>query len=441
MSTPQPRLGTDLPRRLVLVDFDWEDADLLPRLIHSPGAAVRLVAGERSDDAGVRLADLCGLPRTTDLADLTREIFDLALVSERSPRRTQIEGLLLALGTPSQSPQAFLDGVRSDDAGPALEAPLALHAAAFETTLGGVDFADLVEQALPDLLEGPTVPTMPEPRGSRLEPLATLDDFPSLEDRRLLEDALRETMVATGAGRAELHLRTGDHVEMVVEVGPGDALLKGLVALALEVGTPQVVSQVSGAEEGRMWGAWPFKTAQRQGVLAAAGMPKQADTGAWERTLEDLRTSWDREDRERAAPAYPMLPASEKGWLSVDEFTQQLELALERNRRDGMRFALHRLLFAASPVAMDVMAERLPEQLRDTDRICRPAPQRVVLLTAGARDHFPHVRRRILNLWQNAWIEVGNERPIPGITDERIEMTGLDDSEAFLARAAEWLAG
>jgi hypothetical protein len=36
---------------------------------------------------------------------------------------------------------------------------------------------------------------------------------------------------------------------------------------------------------------------------------------------------------------------------------------------------------------------------------------------------------------------VGNERPIPGITDERIEMTGLDDSEAFLARAAEWLAG
>jgi hypothetical protein len=441
MAIPQRHPDPSFPRRLVLVDFDWEDADLLPRLIRAPGAAVRLVAGERSDDAGVRLADLCGLPRTTDLADLTREIFDLALVSERSPRRTQIEGLLLALGPPSQSPQAFLEGARSEDDGPALEAPLALHAAAFETTLGGIDFADLVEQALPDLLDGPTVPEAPAPRESRVTPLPTLDDFPSVEDRRALEDALRGAMLATGAGRAELHMGSGEHVEMVVEVGPGDALLKGLVALALEVGTPQVVSQVAGDDEGRMWGAWPFRTSQRHGVLAAAGMPKQADWGAWERTLDDLRDSWDREDRARAGPAYPMLPESVKGWLTVEAFTQQLELALERNRRDGMRFALHRLLFPASPVAVELMAERLPAQLRDTDRICRPAPQRVVLLTAGARDHFPHVRRRILNLWQNAWSEVGNERPIPGITDERIEMTGLDDSEAFLARAAEWLAG
>jgi hypothetical protein len=441
MAIHTPIADTEQPRRLVLVDFDWEDADLLPRLIKAPGAAVRLVAGERSDDAGVRLAELCGLPRTTDLADITREIFDLALVSERSPRRTQIEGLLLALGTPSQSPQAFLDGGTLEHTSPGVEAPIALHAAAFETTLGGGDFADIVEHALPDMVDGPTAPEPVEIRDTPRLAVASLDDFPSPEDRRHLEDALRDAMVETGAGRAELHMGSGENVEMVVEVGPDDALLKGLVALALELGTPQVVSQVAGVGQGRTWGAWPFRTSQRHGVLAAAAMPKQADWSTWERTLNDLRQSWDREDKARAGPAYPMLPDLEKRWLTMEEFTAQLELALERNRRDGMKFALHRLLFPASPNAVDVLAEGLPDQLRDTDRICRPSPQRVVLLTAGARDHFPHVRRRIMNLWQAAWLQVGNERPIPGITDERIEMTGLDDSEAFLARAAEWLAG
>ena len=76
------------------------------------------------------MAELCELPRTTDLADLTREIFDLAVVSERSPRRTQIEGLLLALGTPCVTPEGLLRGPDLSQAHtPAVEAPLALHAA------------------------------------------------------------------------------------------------------------------------------------------------------------------------------------------------------------------------------------------------------------------------------------------------------------------------
>ena len=147
MAIQMPVSSLNAVRRLVLVDFDWDDADLIPRLIRQPDAAVRLVAGERTDDAGVRLAELCGLPRTTDLADLTREIFDLALVSERSPRRTQIEGLLLALGTPSVSPQAFLDGDQPTESSPGVEAPLALHAAAFETSLGGGDFEAIVHSS------------------------------------------------------------------------------------------------------------------------------------------------------------------------------------------------------------------------------------------------------------------------------------------------------
>ena len=87
-------------RLLLLIDFDWQDADLLSDLFRQPGVSVRLVAGPGPQDPGVRMADLCGLPRTLDLADLTREIFDVALVGERSSRRTQLESLLVALGTP-----------------------------------------------------------------------------------------------------------------------------------------------------------------------------------------------------------------------------------------------------------------------------------------------------------------------------------------------------
>jgi len=94
MTNPTAVSASGADRRLLLVDFDWQDADLMPELLQHPGVSVRLVAGAQFDDAGIRLAELCGLPRTVDLADLTREIFDLALVSERSPRRTQIEGLL-----------------------------------------------------------------------------------------------------------------------------------------------------------------------------------------------------------------------------------------------------------------------------------------------------------------------------------------------------------
>ena len=95
-------------RRLVLVDFEWDDAELVPALLRQAGLSVGLVAGQRPDDAGMRLAELCDLPRTLNLPDLTRELFALALVSGRSPRRAHVESLLRAMGTPSQTPQGFL---------------------------------------------------------------------------------------------------------------------------------------------------------------------------------------------------------------------------------------------------------------------------------------------------------------------------------------------
>jgi len=427
------------PRRLVLVDFDWSDADLLPRLLHHPGATVRLVAGAAAEEAGMRLAELCGLPRTLDIADLTREIFDVALVSERSPRRTQIEGLLLALGTPSLSPQAFLDGRGADEADtPAVEAPIALHAAAFETALGGGDFDEIVELALPDL-DGPTAPTPVRVQTPQRWHLGDLRHFPTPEDRHELESALQDVMKETGAGCAELHVGTGAALEMVVHLGPDDAVLKALVSLASELGSAQVMSGVVGQGEGRTWGAWPFRTSQRRGVLAAAGMAS-ADWKAWQRTVDELKELWDEREREQAAPAFPMLPDAQRDWLEPDEFSMRLELALERNRRDGLPFSLHRLRFPTSEEAVDQLAIHLPGQLRDTDSLCRPVRLRVLLLTATPRDQFPHVRRRILALWQSSWMAVDNERPIPGITEERIEMNAPEDGEAFLARAASWLA-
>src|SRR2546426_1374306 len=96
------------PRRLVLIDFDWHDADLLLGLLREPGLSIRLVAGNGPEDPGVRIAVLCGLARTLELADLTREIFDVALVGEHSRRREPLDRLLRLLGTDVASPQAFV---------------------------------------------------------------------------------------------------------------------------------------------------------------------------------------------------------------------------------------------------------------------------------------------------------------------------------------------
>ncbi|MEO5618681.1 MAG: hypothetical protein ABIS67_13020 [Candidatus Eisenbacteria bacterium] len=429
-------------RRIVLVDFDWEDADLVPALLRHPQVAVRLVAGAHHEQPGMRLAEICGLPRTVDLADLTREIFDVALVSERSPRRTQIESLLLALGTPSQSPEEFLrDQPEAPDATPGIEAPLALHAAAFENALGGEDFNALVEQALPDLTEG--APTTPQPvrtNGQRLWPVSSLDNFPSHEDRQALEDALRNIMDDTGARIAELHAGRADGLERVVHMGPEDPLLRGLVELAREANAPQVVARLNGPLQGKIWGAWPFRTTQHRGVLAAAAIDPSRGVNPWLHMVEDLRHTWDRHDRELAAPAFPMIPESAAGWLEPGEFRSRLELAVERHQRDGMRFAVQHLVFPPPADAVQYLAAALPQQLRDTDTLCRPVANEVLLLTAGPAAGFAQVRRRLLTLWDRAWRAGGATGPPPPLRNECVEMSVGSETEAFLATVTRWLA-
>jgi hypothetical protein len=442
MATNPTEAVQSMSRRVVLIDFDWQDADLLPELLRRPGVSVRLVAGEHTEDPGVRVAELCGLPRTFDLADLTREIFDLALVGERSSRRTQLESLLLALSTPCQTPQEFLRGSESDVAvHPAIEAPLALHAATLEHTLGGGDFNALLEQALPDI--GEDAPVAPEP--VRLVPNAkirvlSMEDFPSRESRDHLERALKDLVTTSGAGTAELHAGDNASLQLVAQVGPEDKLLRGLIDLAHELGTPQVVTRMSEPGKGRAWGAWPFQTTQRRGVLAAAAIDPEQGWARWQEMVEELRTTWDEEDREKAGASFPFTPLRTAGWLEPDEFNARIALSLDRHRHDRMRFELHRLDFPDSPAAVDAMCGWLPGQLRDTDFITRPSPRSVVLLLAGAPEGFAHVRRRLLALWDTAWRDVGGGPPAPSLVDQHVVLAGPEDADAFLAAAAAWLA-
>jgi len=427
--------------RVVLVDFDWRDADTLPELLARPGISVRLVAGERPDDPGVALAELCELPHTTDLADLTREIFDLALVSERSARRTQIEGLLLALGTPCVSPDSLLRGGELEDAQvPAVEAPLALHAAALENALGGADFDALAEHALPDVgADAPTAPPPVVPVGRTELRIPSLDEFPSSEDRSGLERALADLVSGTGAKSAELRAGHPNEVELLARVGGEDPLLQGLIELAMRLETAQVVSRLTGPQEGKAWGAWPFRTTRSRGVLAAAGIDPASGWTTWQRTVDELREAWDRRDREQAGPAFPLIPEDHHGWLDVPGFRSAVSLAIERNRRDGLSFAVHRFDLPDRGTALGIFCERLPEQLRDTDRLCRPEPRIVLLLTACTPDAFAPVRRRITELWDAAWRESGGPPGTPEVVEHRTGLTTAADSERFHATVTSWL--
>jgi len=429
------------PRRLLLIDFDWRDADWLPDLFRSPGVSVRLVAGEGPQDPGVRMAELCGLPRTVDLADLTREIFDLALVGERSSRRTQLESLLVALGTPCMTPEEYLRGPAAGDASrPGVESTLAIHAAALEQSLSGpVDV--LVDRALPDLSE-PT-PLAPRPVPEPSEPrraVTTLDDFPSPETRRRLEETLKALVSRTGAGTAEVHAGDRARLRLVAQIGPDDRLLKGLIDLATEMGTPQLVTRLNDPGRGRTWAAWPFRTLQRRGVLAGASIDAAAGLDSWKRMLEELRTTWDREDRERTAASYPLTPEREQRWLEPAEFLGRVDLALERHRRDHLRFELHRLEFPEPFEAWAHFCDALMASVRDSDGLSQPFPRVVVLLAAGEADAFTRLKRRLLATWERAWQDSGQAPPAPAFVDRSVGLAGPEDAAAFKTAAEVWLA-
>lgn len=437
MATMTPT-STGASRRVVLIDLDWQDADLLPELLGLPGVSVRLVASERSEDIGVRLAQMCDLPHTVDLADLTREIFDVALVGERSPRRTQLEGLLLALGTPCMTPQRFVEGAAPALEPPAIEAPAALHAAALESSLGGsVD--QLLDQALPGLADPtPLEPREPEPSGRTEVHVTSLADFPSAEDRQRLEAVLASVAQLTGAAGAELLAGRADDLRPIVQLGGNDDLLRSLMDMALRQNQPQVVSPLTGPDVGKAWGAWPFRTTRSRGVLAAAAIDPADGWNRWEGLVEDLRQQWDRADRQLAGPSFPVLPQDPEGWLSAHDFRAGIELAVERNRHDALPFTLYR--FEASQAGpFEAFCQRLGGQLRNTDRLHRPKPGVVLVLTVTAPVAFGAVRKRMDALWQDCASAAGTPEAEP-LRESHVTLSLPAQAAHFFATADRWLA-
>jgi hypothetical protein len=570
MMTTLPSAVTEgVRRRIVLIDFDWQDADLLPRLLQQPGVLVRLVAGERTEDAGLRMAEICGLPRTLDLADLTREIFDLALLSSRSLRLARVQSLLEALRTPCLSPREFLEseekpagklpapqaaavdsvprvvppvsapptrsapaaqetpargavapadiappaGAPADiappaapaggapaaaakpDAAPGLTSPGAAtpdapapepvspqavsselapaepsrgaHAAPVPSTDArgesgardssrvapaapaearaggsppGEDFDTVVEQALGGMAKVTTTVRSKERKTDARRVLQNLQNFPSKEDRASLEAALQQMVANTGAVSAELHAGRASGIELVAQVGAHDPLLEGMVGLAFQLNSPQIIRGLSSPHEGKLWGAWPFRTIQHRGVLAASAIDPQGGVSPWEKMVDEMRERWDQQDREGAVQSFPLLPGQERAWLERADFRARLELAVERNKFDGLPFSLHRLEFPGPEIAANRMCEGLPQLLRGSDYLCHLPPRHVLLLTAVPADDYTHVRRRLLAAWEQAWRECGQTPPAPPIADLRAEMAGPEDAEGFLATAEGWIS-
>jgi hypothetical protein len=420
MATILPTQFAGAVRRVVLIDFDWRDADRVPELLSRPGIVVGMVAGEKPDDVGVRVAELCGLRQSVDLADLTREFFDLAIVGEASPRRAQVVRLLQALGTPVAFP--------SDLSNPNTIDRLTRGAAAPEPpadTDPGV-VSSLLDLAIPDLGPDvePIVEATPGPRS-----------WPEPDDRPGLEQALARCREATSAATVEVHFGAPGHIERWAMVGPEDPLLRTLARLALDLETPQVVAPVGNGPP-RIWGAWPFRAEGRRGVVAASGIAGDGARADWERWTRELRDQWTREAQRRVAAT----TAASRGWLEIDDFREQVERALDRHRDHHAPCAVHRLRFQGAAAAVEKLCGALPPQLRAGDCICRPGPNDVLLLWSGARHDFSHLRRRLIRIWEQAWRDAGESSAAPPITDERIELEGPEDAGAFRDTASRWAA-
>src|SRR5262249_15116760 len=258
--------------------------------------------------------------------------------------------------------------------------------------------------------------------------------------RRRLEDALKSLVSSTGAGTAELHAGDRARMRRLAQVGPEDRLLNGLRDLANEMGTPQLVTRLHDPGQGPPWAPRPFRTLQRRGVLAGAAIDAGSGLDSWTRLLDDLRATWDREDRERSAASFPLTPEREQRWLEPAEFRARVELAVERHRRDGLRFELHRLDFPEPLEPWAHFRDPILTQVRDTDGLTQPHPRVVVLLATGEPEAFTQLRRRLLAVWEGAWRESGLAAPAAAFVDRSVGLAGIEDIEAFGTAADVWLA-
>lgn len=398
-------------RRIVIVDLDWRESDLVPSLARDPAYSVALVAGASADDPGLRVARLCGLPHTSDLADLTREIFDLALVGSRSPRREHIQRLLAALGTPVCEPDALVS---------MREHPERRHA-----TDGAVDADRAFDEAFPDVADPP--PGNGDGPAHEAHPVEAV---PPPGDAPGLERWLARLRDRTRSGSAELHVGTAEGITRVCRVGPEDVLIDALVGVADRVGAPQVVERLGGIEPRRAWGAWPLRIGARCVVVAAGGFDPVEGPARWSHAVEQLGLAW---------TADPAGPAAAPACLAPESFAARVRLAAERSRREAFSFSVHRLRFDGPQEAVDILCGAFPAHLRGSDGLCRSGPTEALLIFCGSDTSYGALRRRLVAAWEASLREVGVSRPPEPIVDERLVLEDASQIDRFLQAAGHWM--
>jgi hypothetical protein len=402
-------------RRIVLIDFDWDDADTLPELLRAPGVRVQRVIGIDAENPGVRVAELYGLPHSLELADLTREVFDLAIVGERSPRREQVERLLRALGTPLQTPAGH-NGIPHERRDAGDEAPRAER----DTSEVGEPLAEAAWAM--ESIEPVTGATFDAGAWGN-QPLPGPDDPVELERR------LTSWAAETHSSSAALYLLEPERQVRLCRTGPEDPLLESLAQLSSRLDAPHVLVREDGPQHGRLWAAWPFRACGQRAILAVAGADASRGRQVWEEAVRALEVAWSPPDSE-GATSVNVLP--------VEVFARRVQMALDRHRADGFRFALHRLDFGSHDAALEALLARLPQRLRGADCVCRPSPHELLLLCAGSSRAFHVVRRRIGELWREAWAATGRSGPVVEPRDERWEIGASQDITEWLRVAEGW---
>jgi len=444
MPTPPPA-----PRRVVLVDVAHDDSYLVSELLRRPEISVQLVAVPPENGEGTGVKDLSDVPLTRDLGDLTDEIFDLALMGASTTRRAQIEQIFAVKGTPVLSLEGFLAGevVRDwmDAFRPAkTSTPIEFERSdtphAGRAADGGNGPRASAQAREPASVGDFGAPPSTDSAGRKGGAAAPLGEMPPPDDPAAIEKALLRWVHLFGATTAELHGGDAESIEWVCRSGVEDPLLKCMISLALEHDAPQVMSMLDGYQRGSIRAAWPFRTGFRRGVLAASGLDPQSGRGQWERVAHVLSEAWERRDRERVGPSFPMVPGAQSGWLSSPSFRHRLSLAVERNSRDRLRFEVHRIALNWPPECVEPFCEVLPQKLRDTDCVCRPSPSSMLLLIAGPAGAAERVGKRIATLWQESWQKHRGAQPAPPLAVERAELSEPGDADHFVATATGWLS-
>src|SRR5689334_6815110 len=114
-------------------------------------------------------------------------------------------------------------------------------------------------------------------------------------------------------------------------------------------------------------------------------------------------------------------------------------MAVNRNARDELRFMLRRVTFPNAPEAIEQFCHVLPEQLRETDSICRPRFDLMMILTPWAPGTAAMLEKRLATLFAHAWRESGRQEAVPALAAEELVLVKPEDHADFRKRAMEWL--